>query len=181
SGSEEASATMTCERSDSPAPRSSIGGYGMGFTSRAASGVSPADARVTVAESVPEIIAWARGPMATLTAGGSDDPRVHSAMGDVARAIEIARSDYDAISLDVPRVEPLSPRQDASEGGRAAADDTLAASIDRLSVRSGADRVTRSHPAATHIPEAAQRSRPAIENTVSAPVSTWPLASGRDA
>jgi spermidine synthase len=101
SGSEEALATMTCERLDSPAPRLLIGGYGMGFTLRAALGVLPADARVTVAELVPEIIAWARGPMATLTAGGLDDPRVHLAMGDVARAIEIARSDYDAILLDV--------------------------------------------------------------------------------
>jgi len=101
SGSEEALATMACERLDSPAPRLLIGGYGMGFTLRAALGVLPADARVTVAELVPEIIAWARGPMATLTAGGLDDPRVHLAMGDVARAIEIARSDYDAILLDV--------------------------------------------------------------------------------
>jgi len=101
SGSEEALASMTCERLDSPAPRLLIGGYGMGFTLRAALGVLPADARVTVAELVPEIIAWARGPMATLTAGGLDDPRVHLAMGDVARAIEIARSDYDAILLDV--------------------------------------------------------------------------------
>jgi spermidine synthase len=101
SGSEEALATMTCERLDSPAPRLLIGGYGMGFTLRAALGVLPADARVTVAELVPEIIAWARGPMAALTAGGLDDPRVHLAMGDVARAIEIARSDYDAILLDV--------------------------------------------------------------------------------
>jgi len=101
SGSEEALATMACERLDSPAPRLLIGGYGMGFTLRAALGVLPADARVTVAELVPEIIAWARGPMAALTAGGLDDPRVHLAMGDVARAIEIARSDYDAILLDV--------------------------------------------------------------------------------
>lgn len=101
SGSEEALATMTCERLDSPAPRLLIGGYGMGFTLRAALGVLPADARVTVAELVPEIISWARGPMAALTAGGLDDPRVHLAMGDVARAIEIARSDYDAILLDV--------------------------------------------------------------------------------
>nr|WP_255530241.1 DNA polymerase Y family protein [Novosphingobium sp. NBM11] len=87
---------------------------------------------------------------------------------------------FDAILLDVPRVEPLAPRQDALEGGRAAADDTLDALIDRLSVRLGADRVTRLHPADTHIPEAAQRLRPAIENTVSAPVSTWPLASGKE-
>jgi protein ImuB len=80
---------------------------------------------------------------------------------------------FDAILLDVPAWNRLPPAGCAGRR-RAAAEDTLDALIDRLSVRLGADRVTRLHPADTHIPEAAQRLRPAIENTVSAPVSTWP-------
>jgi spermidine synthase len=58
-----------------------------------------------VAELVPEIIAWARGPMAELAAGCLDDRRVTLRMGDVTDAILMARREmpggYDAILLDV--------------------------------------------------------------------------------
>jgi spermidine synthase len=102
SGSEEALATMTAERlGDRAAQRWLIGGYGMGFTLRAALGVLGADARLTVAELVPEIIEWARGPMATLAKGCLDDPRAHVVLDDVAELIARARSTYDAILLDV--------------------------------------------------------------------------------
>lgn len=101
-GSEQALALMTCERLGvRPATHLLIGGYGMGFTLRAALGVLGPDARVTVAELVPEIIDWARGPMAALTAGCLDDSRVHLVMGDVAGAIASATKRYDAILLDV--------------------------------------------------------------------------------
>jgi spermidine synthase len=56
---------------------------------------------VTVAELVPGIIEWARGPMAAVTDGCLDDPRVTVRMGDVAEAIGQAPSAYDAILLDV--------------------------------------------------------------------------------
>lgn len=102
SGSEEALAVMSCERlAGRKAPHLLIGGYGMGFTLRAALAVLGADARVTVAELVPEIIDWARGPMAALAAGCLDDPRVHVAHGDVAALIGAGRGTYDAILLDV--------------------------------------------------------------------------------
>ena len=102
SGSEEALATMTCERlAGRMAPHLLIGGYGMGFTLRAALNALGRDARLTVAELVPEIIAWARGPMAELTAGCLDDRRVRIVEGDVAPMIAAGRSDYDAILLDV--------------------------------------------------------------------------------
>jgi len=101
-GSEEALAVMTCGRlRPGVVPHLLIGGYGMGFTLRAALGVLGADARVTVAEIVPEIIAWARGPMAELTAGCLDDPRVQLVSGDVGAAIKSASKRYDAILLDV--------------------------------------------------------------------------------
>ena len=102
SGSEEALAGMTCARLvERTAPHLLIGGYGMGFTLRAALGVLGPGAVVTVAELVPEIIAWARGPMADLMAGCLDDPRVRLVEDDVAVPIGTARSLYDAILLDV--------------------------------------------------------------------------------
>ncbi len=101
-GSEEALAVMTCERLRKGAePHLLVGGYGMGFTLRAALAVLGQGAQVTVAELVPEIIDWARGPMAALTAGCLDDPRVHLIAGDVASAIASAARRYDAIMLDV--------------------------------------------------------------------------------
>ncbi|MDR2857325.1 MAG: spermidine synthase [Novosphingobium sp.] len=104
SGSEEALATMTVARLGKRAGlHLLIGGYGMGFTLRAALGALEKDARVTVAELVPEIVAWARGPMAELTAGCLDDPRVGLVPGDVADAIGQGGGggSYDAILLDV--------------------------------------------------------------------------------
>ena len=70
-------------------PRLLIGGYGMGFTLRAALVAHP-EARVTVAELVPEIVEWARGPMAQLTGHCLEDRRVVLRMGDVADAIAAA-------------------------------------------------------------------------------------------
>ena len=102
SGSEEALATMTCERlGQRAAPHVLIGGYGMGFTLRAAQRALGKDARLTVAELVPEIISWARGPMAELTAGCLDDPRVTMVEDDVVALIAAGVGDYDAILLDV--------------------------------------------------------------------------------
>jgi spermidine synthase len=101
-GSEEALAVMPCARlRDGAAPHLLIGGYGMGFTLRAALAALGPGARVMLAELVPEIIDWARGPMATLTAGCLDDPRVHLVAGDVAVLIGAATCCYDAILLDV--------------------------------------------------------------------------------
>lgn len=102
SGSEQALGTMTCERiAERRSPHLLIGGYGMGFTLRAVLGALGADARVTVAELVPGIIDWARGPMAALTGGCLDDPRVTLGIGDVADAIRAGRGGFDAILLDV--------------------------------------------------------------------------------
>ena len=101
-GSEEALATMTLDRlAGVRAPRLLIGGYGMGFTLRAAlAGIGP-QGHVTVAELVPEIIDWARGPMAEVAAGCLDDPRVTLRMDDVADAMLLAPEPLDAILLDV--------------------------------------------------------------------------------
>jgi spermidine synthase len=101
-GSEVALAEMAIDRlGDAPAAHVLIGGYGMGFTLRAALARLGARARVTVVELVPSIIEWARGPMAELTAGCLDDPRLALEIGDVGEAIVEGPGLYDAILLDV--------------------------------------------------------------------------------
>lgn len=100
SGSEEALGTMSCDRVR-PDARVLIGGYGMGFTLRAVLGRLAPAGKVTVAELVPAVIAWARGPMAELAAGCLDDPRVSVVEDDVGRVIAADRGAWDAILLDV--------------------------------------------------------------------------------
>jgi spermidine synthase len=100
-GSEEALATMTLARLATEAPVVLVGGYGMGFTLRAGLAAAGPSARFIVAELMPAIIAWARGPMAALTGSCLDDPRVTLRMGDVADAILPATATFDAILLDV--------------------------------------------------------------------------------
>jgi spermidine synthase len=100
SGSEEALAKLAIERVGAEG-HVLVGGYGMGFTLRAALATLGPKGRVTVAELVPEVIDWARGPMAELTAGGLDDPRTTVALGDVGDLIRARAGAYDAILLDV--------------------------------------------------------------------------------
>ena len=106
SGSEEALADLACARvRGRPQTRGGarvlIGGYGMGFTLRAALRALGADAEIVVAELVPAIVAWARGPMAALADGCLDDPRVTVIEGDVGAVIAEGAGAYDAILLDV--------------------------------------------------------------------------------
>ena len=102
SGSERALATLSCEKiKDRKAPHILIGGLGMGFTLRAALGELGADAKVTVAELVPAVVSWARGPMATVFDGCLDDSRVAIHEGDVRPLIRARKASYDAILLDV--------------------------------------------------------------------------------
>ena len=102
SGSETALAELACDRLRGRKNcRMLIGGYGMGFTLRAALSGLAADAEIVVAELVPTVIAWARGPMAELTADGLSDPRVRIREVDVGGLIAASPSRFDAILLDV--------------------------------------------------------------------------------
>jgi len=101
-GSEEALATLACARiAANVAPKLLIGGLGMGFTLRAALAVLNERASVTVAELLPEVIGWARGPMAEVFAGCLVDARVKLLQVDVAAEIARAAGAWDAILLDV--------------------------------------------------------------------------------
>jgi spermidine synthase len=102
SGSEEALATMSCARiRGRPRPSILIGGLGMGFTLRAALAELGPDAQVLVAELVPAVIRWAKGPMAGVFGGSLADPRVSVHEADVGEVIRSERESYDAILLDV--------------------------------------------------------------------------------
>ena len=99
---EQALATLACDKIKTrPAPSILIGGLGMGFTLRAALIVLGAKAHIDVAELVPAVVAWARGPMAPLFGDSLSDRRVRIHEKDVVDLIAAARSGYDAILLDV--------------------------------------------------------------------------------
>ncbi|TFI58505.1 hypothetical protein E2493_09630 [Sphingomonas parva] len=130
SGSEEQLAATPCERIAGRArPAILIGGLGMGFTLRAALSRLAKDAEVTVAELVPAVVDWARGPLAHIFAGSLDDRRVRIFEGDVAALIDGARNAWDAILLDVDN-GPGGLTREANDrlyarGGLAAAHDAL--------------------------------------------------------
>jgi spermidine synthase len=105
-GSEETLATIACERIRAQPdavgrPRLLIGGLGMGFTLRAALAALGPDARIDVAELVPSVLAWARGPLAAVFGASLADPRVAIHETDVGRLIRRDAPTYDAILLDV--------------------------------------------------------------------------------
>jgi spermidine synthase len=102
SGSEEALATLSWDKiKNRPKPAILIGGLGMGFTLRAALSIVPPDASVTVAELVPAVVKWARGPMAEVFDGCLDDLRTTIHQGDVGELIRGSKGRFDAILLDV--------------------------------------------------------------------------------
>jgi spermidine synthase len=102
SGSEQALATIACDRIKSlERPHLLIGGLGLGFTLRAALAVLGTRAQVVVAELIPAVLKWARGPMAEIFGDSLTDPRVSLREADVAELIRSRPLAYDAILLDV--------------------------------------------------------------------------------
>lgn len=101
-GSEEALATLACAHIiTASAPRVLVGGLGLGFTLRATLDVLPPRASVVVAELVPGVVEWNRGPLGPLAGHPLDDPRVRVAVGDVAVTMRKDTERFDAILLDV--------------------------------------------------------------------------------
>jgi len=103
--SEEQLAELTIARLGKEAPRVLIGGYGMGFTYRAARARLGERAQIVIAEISDAIVEWARGPMAELTGDTLSDPRLDLRICDVAALIDDANdgtcAKFDAILLDV--------------------------------------------------------------------------------
>lgn len=101
-GSEEILAERAGEAvADRDGARVLVGGLGMGYTLAAALHAFGADAQLVVAEIVPAVIEWNRGPLADLAGRPLDDPRVRVHAGDVAGAIGAGADAFDAILLDV--------------------------------------------------------------------------------
>lgn len=99
--SEQALAQLTCERLGRNDGDILIGGLGMGYTLGAALGAWGETASIVVAELIPEVIAWARGPLAHVSGLHIDDPRVSLRCADVHDVIATAQGAFDAILLDV--------------------------------------------------------------------------------
>jgi spermidine synthase len=98
--SEEALAEHALERSDDP-EAVLVGGLGLGFTLRAVLDRVADDAKVTVAELVPELVGWNRTHLAELHDHSLDDPRCEVVVGDVFDHIKRSPKTYDVILLDV--------------------------------------------------------------------------------
>lgn len=108
-GSEDALAEHVCKHIAQDA-RVVIGGLGMGFTLIAMLQCLGKRAEVVVSELVPAVVAWHRGPLAHVSGGALDDPRVVIREADVVRVIR--EGTYDAIVLDVDN----GPRALTSKG-----------------------------------------------------------------
>ena len=101
-GSEEALATLAFRRVRTlEQPSVLIGGLGMGFTLRATLDLLPADATVLVAELVPAVVEWNRGPLGPLAEHPLKDKRVRVEIGDVAVTLSSRPAQFDAVLLDV--------------------------------------------------------------------------------
>jgi spermidine synthase len=101
-GSEEALATFACCRVRIlEQPSVLVGGLGMGFTLRATLDLLPPDAMVVVAELVPAVVEWNRGPLGPLAGHPLKDKRVQVEIGDVAVTLSSRPGQFDAVLLDV--------------------------------------------------------------------------------
>jgi len=101
-GSEEALATFACRRVRTlERPCVLVGGLGMGFTLRATLDLLPPEATVVVAELVPAVVQWNRGPLGSLAGYPLKDKRVAVDEGDVAATLRASPGRFDAVLLDV--------------------------------------------------------------------------------
>src|SRR5260370_16714385 len=78
-----------------------IGGLGMGFTLRAPLDLLSSDAAVVVAELVPAVVEWNRGPLGPVAKHPLKDKRVRVETGDVAVTLSSRLAQFDAVLLDV--------------------------------------------------------------------------------
>lgn len=100
--SEDALGRLPCEMLPSAdAARVLIGGLGMGFTLAAALAAVGPGSRVVVAELVPEIVEWNRGPLGEHSGHPLSDPRTAVHHGDVAELLRDRARRFDVVALDV--------------------------------------------------------------------------------
>ena len=129
-GSEEALAELACKNiSGRPSTRILIGGLGMGYTLAAVLNNIRKDSKVVVAELVPEVVDWNRGPIAGLADDPLKDSRVSVHITDVGKILQTQTQTFDVILLDVDNGPEGLTRKDNnwlySPAGLAAAFNTL--------------------------------------------------------
>ena len=78
-----------------------VGGLGMGFTLAAALKATTMSSQVVVAELVPEVVEWNKGPLGECTDRPLDDKRAVVHLGDVAELFKTKQPTFDAVLLDV--------------------------------------------------------------------------------
>ena len=128
--SEDALGSLPCKRlKQADTARVLIGGLGMGFTLAAVLGAVGSKAEVTVAELIPQVVDWNRGPLGERSGRPLDDPRTKVHVGDVAKLLRQSSACFDVIALDVDNgPEGLTKSQNNwlySEAGISAAQDAL--------------------------------------------------------
>ena len=129
-GAEEALAELAVERrSVSASRRVLVGGLGMGYSlARVLALVGP-EARVDVAELVPEVVTWNRELFGACAGHPLRDERAHLVVADVGAVLAGARDVYDVVLLDVDNGPEALSRPDNrglySQRGLARARDAL--------------------------------------------------------
>jgi len=101
-GSEDALGSLPCKRLKNPeTARVLIGGLGMGFTLAAVLAAVGPKAEVPVAELIPEVVDWNRGPLGERSGKPLEDSRTKVHVGDVAKLLRQSNACFDVIALDV--------------------------------------------------------------------------------
>jgi len=101
-GSEEALAELGCAKlANEENAHVLVGGLGMGFTLAAALKAVSASSKVTVAELIPEVVEWNRGPLGDCAGKPLQDNRTHVHQGDVGECFKNGGAKLHAILLDV--------------------------------------------------------------------------------
>ncbi|MDO6746543.1 hypothetical protein [Gilvimarinus sp. 1_MG-2023] len=99
-----------------------VGGMGMGFTLAAALKATTESTKITVAELVPEVIEWNKGPLGECAGFPLNNPRTLVHLRDVAELFQDQKPAFNAILLDV----------DNGPEGFTRADNTSLYSLDSL-------------------------------------------------
>lgn len=101
-GSEDALGYLPCKAlKKSEAPRILIGGLGMGFTLASVLAHVGPKAMVDVAELIPEVVEWNRGPLGAISGYPVNDKRSQVHINDVVKILRAKKACYDVIALDI--------------------------------------------------------------------------------
>jgi len=100
--SEDALAELACKRLKTHNDAQVlVGGLGMGFTLATALNTVSPSASVTVAELIPAVVDWNRGPLGECAGLPLNDSRTRIYIGDVSELLVQQTQGFDAILLDV--------------------------------------------------------------------------------